>query len=72
MLKNEFAQHPFSSLVKAPSSNPSKLIFDIVTGIASDQDCLIEKMSSVSSGGLQKSVDWLYQIQDGNFFCILG
>ena len=67
MLKMSLRNTPFSSLVKAPSSNPSKLIFDIVTGIASDQDCLIEKCHLYPLGGLLKSVDWLYQIQDGNF-----
>ena len=38
MLKMSLRNTPFSSLVKAPSANPSKLIFDIVTGIASDKD----------------------------------
>ena len=58
---------PFGKLIKAPSSNPSKLIFDIVSGVAADKGCLIEKCHLYPLGGLKKSVDWLYKVQDGDF-----
>ena len=67
LFKMSLSNTPLGKFINAPSSNPSKLIFDIVSGLTVDSDCLINKCHLYPLGGLKKSIDWLYQIQDGNF-----
>ena len=67
VLKMSLSNTPFGKFINSPSSNPSKLIFDTVSGLARDRDCLINKCHLYPLGGLKKSIDWLYQIHDGNF-----
>ena len=67
LFKMSLSNTPLGKFINAPSSNPSKLIFDIVSGLTLDSDCLINKCHLYPLGGLKKSIDWLYQIQDGNF-----
>jgi methylenetetrahydrofolate reductase (NADPH) len=53
--------------VNAPSSEPSQLIRDLVTGMNNDPDCLIHQCHLYPLGGLKKSAAWMYQVQDGEF-----
>lgn len=53
--------------INAPSSDPSELLRDLIAGIAADADCLIEQCHLYPLGGLKKSADWMYKVQDGKF-----
>jgi methylenetetrahydrofolate reductase (NADPH) len=53
--------------VNAPSSEPSQLMRDIVTGMHNDPDCLIAQCHLYPLGGLKKSAAWMYDVQDGKF-----
>ena len=57
----------FGRYVNAPSSDPSQLLRDLITGIDADPDCLIKQCHLYPLGGLSKSADWMYRVQDGNF-----
>ncbi|MDA8652136.1 methylenetetrahydrofolate reductase [Porticoccaceae bacterium] len=57
----------FGQYVNAPSSDPSQLLRDLIAGIHADADCLIKQCHLYPLGGLSKSADWMYRIQDGNF-----
>ena len=53
--------------INAPSSDPSGLLRDLVAGLAADPNCLIERCHLYPLGGLKKSADWMYKVQDGKF-----
>jgi methylenetetrahydrofolate reductase (NADPH) len=53
--------------VNAPSSEPSQLMRDLVTGMHNDPDCLISQCHLYPLGGLKKSAEWMYKVQDGQF-----
>jgi methylenetetrahydrofolate reductase (NADPH) len=53
--------------VNAPSSDPSELLRDLVAGITADPDCLIQQFHLYPLGGLKRSAEWMYKIQDGHF-----
>jgi len=53
--------------VNAPSSEPSQLMRDLVTGMHNDPNCLIHQCHLYPLGGLKKSAAWMYQVQDGQF-----
>ena len=57
----------FGRYVNAPSSDPSQLLRDLIAGIDADPDCLIKQCHLYPLGGLSKSADWMYRVQDGNF-----
>lgn len=57
----------FGQYVNAPSSDPSQLLRDLIAGIHADPDCLIKQCHLYPLGGLVKSADWMYRVQDGNF-----
>jgi len=57
----------FGQYVNAPSSDPSQLLRDLIAGIDADPDCLIKQCHLYPLGGLSKSADWMYRVQDGNF-----
>ena len=57
----------FGQYVIAPSSDPSQLLRDLIAGIDADPDCLIKQCHLYPLGGLSKSADWMYRVQDGNF-----
>lgn len=62
-LKDSF----LGSYINAPSSDPSELLRDLTAGIAADSDCLIEQCHLYPLGGLRKSAEWMYKVQDGKF-----
>jgi methylenetetrahydrofolate reductase (NADPH) len=53
--------------IKAPSSEPSELMRDLVNGIRDDPKCLIQQCHMYPLGGLKKSAEWMYKVQDGQF-----
>jgi methylenetetrahydrofolate reductase (NADPH) len=40
---------------------------DLIEGINADPDCLIQQCHLYPLGGLKKSAEWMYKIQDGHF-----
>jgi methylenetetrahydrofolate reductase (NADPH) len=62
-LKDSF----LGSYVNAPASEPSELVRDLVVGMDNDADCLIKQFHLYPLGGLAKSAQWMYKIQDGHF-----
>lgn len=62
-LKDSF----LGKFVNAPSSEPSELLRDLIEGINADPDCLIQQCHLYPLGGLKKSAEWMYKIQDGHF-----
>ena len=67
MLKLTLKDSFLGQYVNAPSSEPSQLLRDLITGIQADPDCLIEQCHLYPLGGLKKSAAWMYKIQDGEF-----
>ena len=57
----------FGQYVNAPSSDPGQLLRDLIAGIDADPDCLIKQCHLYPLGGLSKSADWMYRVQDSNF-----
>jgi hypothetical protein len=67
MVKLSLKDSFLGQFVNAPSSEPSQLMRDIVTGVDSDPDCLIAQCHLYPLGGLVKSAQWMYKVQDGHF-----
>ena len=67
MIKLSLKGSILGRFVNAPSSEPSQLVRDLVTGIQNDPDCLIEQGHLYPLGGLAKSAAWMYKVQDGAF-----
>jgi methylenetetrahydrofolate reductase (NADPH) len=67
MLKLTLKDSFLGQYVNAPSSEPSQLLRDLITGIQADPDCLIRQCHLYPLGGLKKSAAWMYKIQDGEF-----
>ena len=63
MLKDTF----IGKYIKAPSSEPDKLVRELAIGSHLDKDCLIRQIHMYPLGGLKKSADWMYAVGDGNF-----
>jgi methylenetetrahydrofolate reductase (NADPH) len=67
MLKLSLKDSFLGKYVNAPSSEPSELVRDLVVGMAADPECLIEQCHLYPLGGLKKSAQWMYKVQDGRF-----
>ena len=67
MIKLGLKDSVLGKLVNAPSSEPSELLRDLIEGINADPDCLIQQCHLYPLGGLKKSAEWMYKIQDGHF-----
>ena len=67
MLRLSLKDSFLGSYVNAPASEPSELVRDLVVGMDNDADCLIKQFHLYPLGGLAKSAQWMYKIQDGHF-----
>jgi len=67
MIKLGLKDSVLGKFVNAPSSEPSELLRDLIEGINADPDCLIQQCHLYPLGGLKKSAEWMYKIQDGHF-----
>jgi len=67
MIKLGLKDSILGKFVNAPSSDPSELLRDLVAGITADPDCLIQQCHLYPLGGLKRSAEWMYKIQDGHF-----
>ena len=67
MIKLGLKDSVLGKFVNAPSSEPSELLRDLIEGINADPDCLIQQCHLYPLGGLKKSAEWIYKIQDGHF-----
>ena len=67
MIKLGLKDSVLGKLVNAPSSEPSELLRDLIEGINADPECLIQQCHLYPLGGLKKSAEWMYKIQDGHF-----
>ena len=67
MIKLGLKDSVLGKFANAPSSEPSELLRDLIEGINADPDCLIQQCHLYPLGGLKKSAEWMYKIQDGHF-----
>ncbi|MDP6189748.1 MAG: hypothetical protein QF872_02955, partial [Gammaproteobacteria bacterium] len=67
MVKLSLKDSFLGKYVNAPSSEPSELMRDLIAGMEADPDCLIKQCHLYPLGGLKKSAEWMYKVQDGNF-----
>lgn len=67
MVKLSLKDSFLGRFVNAPSSEPSELMRDLVFGLNADPDCLIKQCHLYPLGGLKKSAEWMYKVQDGEF-----
>lgn len=63
MLKDTF----IGKYINAPKSEPNKLFRELAVNWKSNEECLIAQTHLYPLGGLKKSAEWLYAVQDGQF-----
>ena len=67
MIRLSLKDSLFGKYVNSPSSEPSILIRDLCRGVKDDPNCLIRQCHLYPLGGLKKSAEWMYKVQDGKF-----
>ena len=67
LIRLALADTVLGRFVNAPSSNPSELLRNLVEGIHSDSNCLIERCHLYPLGGLARSASWLDSVREGYF-----
>lgn len=54
-------------LALASQTEPDQIVAELASRMASDPDCLLQKMHFYSFGGLTKTARWAYAVKDGQF-----